>query len=407
VPRVLFVAEAVSLAHVARPVALAESLGPEWEVSFASADQFGICLRGIDFPRHDIASISPGDFMRRLENGSPLYRRRELEAYVEDDLRVLRDVNPDIVVGDFRLSLGVSARLARIPYLAICNAYWSPWSTIDPMPLPDIRLTRVLGPALASPLFRFGYPFAFRLHALPLNAVRRARGLAPLQDLRHAYTDADWTLYADTPALVPTRNPPRQHRYIGPILWSPHMPLPEWWEQLPERPLAYVTLGSSGRAALLPTVLEALEKAGFATLVATAGRAEVGPITGRRYVSAYLPGDAACARADLVVCNGGSPTAYQALSRGKPVLGLCSNLDQFLAMGCVERAGAGFALRASTADANAIGKRVRRLRDEPAYAVAARKVQEEFDSYPAGLLFAELVAHVLTAGTNAKDFVGD
>lgn len=400
-PRVLFVAEAVSLAHVARPAALAESLGPEWEVSFASADQFAICLEGTNFHRHHIASISPPAFMRRLESGSPLYRRRELEAYVEDDLRVLREANPDIVVGDFRLSLNVSARLARIPYLAICNAYWSPWSTIDSIPLPDIRLTRVLGPALASPLFRLGYPFAFRLHALPLDAVRRAHGLAPLQDLRHAYTDADWTLYADTPVLVPTRNLPSQHRYIGPILWSPHMPLPDWWEQLPERPLVYVTLGSSGRAALLPTVLETLEEAGIATLVATAGRAEVASVPGRRYVSAYLPGEAACARADFVVCNGGSPTAYQALSRGKPVLGLCSNLDQFLAMNGIERAGAGFALRASTADAISIGERVRRLRDEPAYAIAARKVQEEFDCYPAGLLFAALADQVLTARTNA------
>ncbi len=400
-PRILFVAEAVSLAHVARPVALAGSLGPEWDIVFASADQFSICLQGTGFPRHDIASITPAVFMRRLESGSPLYRRRELEAYVEEDLRLLRDVNPDIVVGDFRLSLGVSARVAKIPYLAICNAYWSPWSAIDSIPLPDIRVTRILGPALASPLFRLAYPFAFRLHALALNAVRRAHGLAPLQDLRHAYTDADWTLYADTPVLVPTRNLPPQHRYIGPILWSPQMPLPEWWDRLPERPLAYVTLGSSGRTALLPTVLEVLEEAGFATLVATAGRSEVASIPGRRHVSAYLPGEAACARADLVVCNGGSPTAYQGLSRGKPVLGLCSNLDQFLAMGCVERAGAGFALRAGTADASAIDKRVRRLRDEPAYAGAARKVQEEFDSYPAGLLFANLVTHVLNCRTNA------
>lgn len=400
VPRVLFVAEAVSLAHVARPVALARSLGPEWDIRFASADQFGICLQGVDFPHHDIASISPAVFMGRLAKGSPLYRRGELEAYVEDDLRLLRDVKPDIVVGDFRLSLGVSARVAQIPYLAICNAYWSPWSTIDPIPLPDITLARVLGPALASPLFRLAHRFAFRLHASPLNALRRAHGLAPLPDVRYAYTDADWTLYADTPVLVPTRNLPRAHRYIGPILWSPDVPLPEWWEQLPARPLAYVTLGSSGRAALLPTVLDALEKAGFATVVATAGRSEVASIPGRRYVCAYLPGEAACARADLVVCNGGSPTAYQGLSLGKPILGLCSNLDQFLSMGCVERAGAGLALRASTADADVIGERVRRLRDDPAYAGAARKVREEFDSYPAGLLFADLAAHALTAGIN-------
>lgn len=38
---------------------------------------------------------------------------------------------------------------------------------------------------------------------------------------------------------------------------------------------------------------------------------------------------------------GGSPSSYQSLAEGVPVLGICSNLDQFLAMGRVEKAEAG------------------------------------------------------------------
>jgi hypothetical protein len=55
------------------------------------------------------------------------------------------------------------------------------------------------------------------------------------------------------------------------------------------------------------------------------------------FCSAYLPGNQAAARADLVVCNGGSPTTFQALSEGVPVLGIPGNLDQFLNMHYLER----------------------------------------------------------------------
>lgn len=48
---------------------------------------------------------------------------RTLRKYVEADLRVLDEIAPDLVVGDLRISLSVSARLAGIPYIAIANAY--------------------------------------------------------------------------------------------------------------------------------------------------------------------------------------------------------------------------------------------------------------------------------------------
>jgi UDP:flavonoid glycosyltransferase YjiC (YdhE family) len=253
--RVLFVAEAVSLAHVARPVVLASGLAAHHEVSVASAPAFDLCFRGTDLRRLGLESIPAKLFLDRLAAGAPLYTRTELERYVEADIALLQRERPDVVIGDFRLSLSVSARLVGIPYFALCNAHWSPWSAHSRFPLPDITLTRVLGPALAEPIFRLAQPLAFRLHAGPLNAVRRKHGLSGFPDVRHAYTDGDLTLYADTPGLVPVRpDCPPNHHFIGPIIWSPSMPLPDWWTSMPSGPLAYVTLGSTGRVDLLPEV---------------------------------------------------------------------------------------------------------------------------------------------------------
>ena len=41
--------------------------------------------------------------------------------------QVERLFQPDLVIGDFRLSLSVSARVAGVPYIAIANSWWSPF----------------------------------------------------------------------------------------------------------------------------------------------------------------------------------------------------------------------------------------------------------------------------------------
>jgi UDP:flavonoid glycosyltransferase YjiC (YdhE family) len=52
------------------------------------------------------------------------------------------------------------------------------------------------------------------------------------------YTDADHVLYPDVPDLIPTTNLPNTHSFIGPILWSPSVAPPEWWDKLPrDRPI--------------------------------------------------------------------------------------------------------------------------------------------------------------------------
>jgi len=94
-------------------------------------------------------------------------------------VRLLQAVQPDLVIGDFRLSLSVSARLQRTPYITVSNAYWSPWVR-QHYTVPNLPLTGVLPIWLADPLFRLIRPLAFASHAVPLNRVRRRHGLPSL-----------------------------------------------------------------------------------------------------------------------------------------------------------------------------------------------------------------------------------
>jgi UDP:flavonoid glycosyltransferase YjiC (YdhE family) len=378
--RILFFAEAATLAHVARPLALARGLDPQrFQVCIACSPPHRdlIASQGIDV--RPLQSVDSATFVRRLAKGQPLYSAGELERYVEDDLNVIGAFRPDAIVGDFRLSLSVSARLTGVPYATVTNAYWSPHAQHRHFPVPELPVTRLLGATTAQAVFDLIRPLAFAQHALPLNRVRRRRGMPSLGwELLRTYTDADYTLYADLPSLIPTSGAPPTHRYLGPVLWSFPTPIPAWWNDLPaDRPVVYVTLGSSGDANLLPLVLKALGDLPFEVLANTAGRVQIASPPPNCHLADYLPGADASARASLVICNGGSLTAYQALAVGVPVLAIASNMDQLMNMAYVERAGAGRALRAGEVTRLRLAEGARSLMGDPAATKMANQLGRE------------------------------
>lgn len=362
ITRFLFIAEGATLAHVGRPLVLARALHlAGFEVVFARPPAYGWMTRGDGFRTVDLATQAPAEFARRLDRGKPLYDHATLERYVADDLALLREHRPDAVIGDFRLSLSVSARLAGVRYATICDAYWSPEAPLEPA-LPVFWWTPHLPLAFTEPIFRRIAPLAFRLHAEPMEALRRAHGLPALgHDLRRCYTDADLRLFANPAALFPDVVPHAGAAFVGPLAWAPtDLTMPE----LPQtgRPLVYVSMGSSGATDVLGTVLAGLADQECEIVVTTAGRPLPDGIDASRpRVFDYLPGNLVCERARLVICNGGSPTTNQALVHGVPVLGIARNMDQFLNMRAIERWGAGLTLRSDRIEAASVASASRLL----------------------------------------------
>jgi UDP:flavonoid glycosyltransferase YjiC (YdhE family) len=353
---ILFVAEAVTLAHVARPVSLARGLAAQGRPVVMAVDgRFDAVCPTDEWRTERIATMTTACFLEALRTGSPIHDRESFDASVAEDLALLARVRPAVVVGDFRLSLSVSARLAGVPYINISNAYWSPHARRT-WHVPALPWTRFLPAPIGDLAFRAARPIAFRLHARGMEASRRGRGLADLgHDLLRNYTDGDITLYADPPELVPLFDAPVSHRHLGPVPWSPPIAVPPWWDRLDRRDgVVYVTLGSSGSAARLPTVLEGLARLGLPVVVATAGATLPAAVPANVSLAPYLPGDTIAAASRLVVCNGGSPTSHQALMHGVPVLALPSNLDQFLNSACLQDAGVGLWLRPQHASADAV-----------------------------------------------------
>ena len=396
-PTILFVAEAVTLAHYGRIATLSRALpASDYRVVVASDPRYRTLdeMPGTEF--HPVWSIPSSQFAESLEQGRPLYDRETLIRYVEDDLALIDTVKPDLIVGDFRLSLAVSAPLRQIPYAAVVNAYWSPHVKVR-YPVPDLPFTRFTGLHLGQWLFDLARPLAFGLHARPLQQVRRHFGLPPLSgDLRGAYTWGDYTLYADVPEFFPLEEMPDNHRFLGPVFWSSHTPLPDWWENLPEdKPVVFVSLGSSGKANLLPEILEALSRLPVTVMAATAGKIAIPDSFHKIYIADYLPVEAAMKRSALTICNGGSLMTYQALTCGVPVIGVCSNMDQLLNMQALENQGLGISLRASSLSSRDISGAVNKVFKQERFLIAARHLSQLLTQYNAMARLREMTVEIL------------
>ncbi len=396
--RILFFAEAVTLAHAARPIVLANSLdGIGYELVMACDDRYRRFMVGQTWQTLPLRSISSQRFLRSLAWGTPVYDLPTLRRYVAEDIDLIERVKPDLIVGDFRLSLSVSARLVGIPYATITNAYWSPYIRDMPFPLPVLPLSRCMPLAIAQAIFDAVKMRAFSLHCRPLNRLREEHGFPPFgNDLRLAYTDADYTLYADTPAMFPVDPLPSHHRFLGPMLWSPPVPAPHWWHDLPtDQPIVYLTLGSSGSPKVMRTVMDALAGQPVTVIASTAGAPPPQTLSQNLYVADYLPGIEAAARASLVICNGGSPTSQQALACGVPVLGIASNMDQFMNMAAVVRSGAGEVLRADRVGVRHIREAVVRMISDPEGRRGAKGLVRSFDELNSRQNFRDFVSEVL------------
>ena len=100
--------------------------------------------------------------------------------------------------------------------------------------------------------------------------------------------------------------------------------------------------------------------------------------------------------ADLVVCNGGSPSTQQALAHGTPVLGIPANLDQHLNMQSVDRAGAGCLVRSDQLTSVKVADAVVSMLSTNNYGEAALSLRDAAAQWDSERLFRTWVGGRLT-----------
>lgn len=398
--RILIATDAVTLAHSARASTLAAGLAERGHEVTAAGVAAIARFAAPPVAWRELGSIGQQRFTRALATGAPPFRVADLRGYIHEERRLIKAVKPDVIVTDFRPTAVMSARAAGIPSATLINAYWSP-AARGTLPMPVLPGTARLPLRWAQGLFDLGSRFVMPAHCRPWNLARLELGQPSLgKDLRAIYCDGDVVLYSDVPGMFELRPLAPTHHFVGPVLWSPVLDEPPWWRSLPKsQPTIYVTLGSSGSKQILGRVVAALAGDSHNLLVSAAGADTVAlaslPYT---FAAPYLDGRKTSQRADIVVCNGGSMSTQQAFTFGKPVLGIASNMDQFLNMQGVVAAGAGICLRADRVTPAAVREACRALLHDATYAAAAKAIGERQAQYDSVALIEVVLQKVVQAG---------
>ncbi|HTF69291.1 MAG TPA: nucleotide disphospho-sugar-binding domain-containing protein [Edaphobacter sp.] len=394
--RILFLAEGATMAHFVRLLSLADTLDiTRYDVHFHAPGRFAGHLGGRRYSIGDLPTMPGEQFLENIAKGSPAFPTAVLRRYVQCDRELIQRVQPDLVIGDMRLSLPISARLENTPCAVLINAYWSPFTKRRSI-LPELPLTRIVPPRLLGGIYRITEPLAYSLHIGHMNRLRKEFGIAPLlPDFRHLYTDGDYVLYADIPEFVPSAGLPATHFYVGTCPWAPHAARPEWWNRMVDdpKPKVFVTLGSSGPLVVLPALLQALAKLPVSVVISTSGRETPG-ITPAMYSADLLPFTDTAQRSAVVVSHGGSGGLYPAMAAGTPVLGIPSNADQHLSTAVLEENGAGLGVRVEEASEKRLSAALEKLLFDPKYATSARHWAEVFTRYDSGAMFEKFLNEI-------------
>jgi UDP:flavonoid glycosyltransferase YjiC (YdhE family) len=351
--KILFVGEAVCLAHIGRPAVLARwAKEAGYETAFACGEAYADAARAEGHCPLPLPAVSVPVNRERIARGKFFYTADEIVAYVQADVEVIRSFQPDLVVSDLRLSMDVAAKTVGVPLLALVNAHWSPGGGYR-LPAPGTGVFRYFPPTWRDGLFAAIMPLAMKYFPKPLDDARRRCGFKPLADMRRHYTAGDYCAYLDLPELFPIPRMPHGHFYLGPLAWTPkNLPPPPLDELSADRPLVYVSMGSTGNEKVLPTVLRATAAAGFQIVLSGLGEKEtaelrraVPELTGRFAAGKCFDPAPVLRRAALTICHGGSGTIYQSLAHGVPVISVPDNPDQGLIARQVATAGAGVWVR--------------------------------------------------------------
>jgi UDP:flavonoid glycosyltransferase YjiC (YdhE family) len=406
----LFLGEACALAHVTRPCVLARwAQEAGHDVHIACGPAYAEVVRAEGFEPLPLPAVDLPTLWQRLAKGHFFYRVEELVEYVDAELSLYRDLQPDLVIGDFRNSAPVSTAVAGLPLVSLLNAYWSDAHPCR-FPPPRAGVFRWLPPALGQALFACIRPLTYRWFGTPVfNRLRQHYGLPPVSDFRAHYTAGTWCAYLDLPEVVPVPTLPANHFYLGPVIWQPRHGIPRTAEGLgSRRKLAYVSMGSSGDNSLLPNVLRALLALNFDCAVSGVGsetaaslHREFPELAGRARLAPLISPQDVLNRAVVTVCHGGSGTVYQSLAAGVPVLCLPSNPDLGLVATAVTAQGAGRTVSPGQATPRRLGRALTDLLEDSGPVAAARRLAgslERHDTQARWLEFLEEAVPVTTRG---------
>src|SRR5439155_3920839 len=187
--------------------------------------------------------------------------------------------------------------------------------------------------------------------------------------------------------------------YVAPIVGGPRLPDPAWLGNLsPDRPVVYVSMGSTGHRGLFETAVEAFRGSDYQVLMTMGELARPSSLPPNVFATDFAAGERLLARADVCINHGGSGTVYQALGAGVPIVGVPTHIDQQIQLQLCERSGVGRMVPQRDLTPPRLRRAVDEVRSDPGYRRNARRLAAVIARYGGARDAARAVVELLREG---------
>lgn len=396
--RILFTPSGIGFAHLGRLLLIAEQLKEHGhQIKFAVSRRHEELLAQLGYEWSSINEVHLPDRQRFTDNIFDLYTERVIQKCVQDELDVMGEFKPDVIVMDLRPTVSISSRIAGIPCISILNAYLTD----------HFDVTGLLMNSEAHSLkFKITDLFVRKILAAQKTAIgRRFRQVAKQYGIRdksslYEFLAGDLNLIADLKEFAPLVDAPGNFQHIGPVIWegresdgAEFLPV-----KYPNRKSLYVTIGHTGNPKLLELVVTTFGSLEEFHLVITTGP-DIDPTFCRGHsnisVHQFVPGSTVMRTSDLVIHCGGNGTTYQCLANGLPAITVPFNNDQRINARLIRRNNVGIPFSIDRLDGERLLHAAEYILGNQTYYEQARRFQRKLQSIDGPKNAAETISQLL------------
>ena len=266
---------------------------------------------------------------------------KDIERIYLSQLSAIRDLKPDLVIGDAAPCLKMASESAGVEYVAVMNGYLTRFYSFTR------KLSRthkahgflsLLPATLADKITHFAEQQKFIDVHRPFKNLRAKYKLKELKNYLYEI-EGDQNLICDLPDLFPQKDLPENFRFIPPLIYRNARAEGDWLLHLDKnKPVICVCMGSTGNW----EALKFLNHQRYADYtIITAG--DTGKVIRGEHILAqdFANLDEVLEHSDLMICHGGNGTIYCGLTKGVFMLCLTSHFEQEWNVHALERSGYG------------------------------------------------------------------
>ncbi|MCG8353586.1 MAG: glycosyltransferase [Chloroflexales bacterium] len=387
----VFAVAGYNLAETGRMIEIAREARKRFKVIFASyGGQFEQLIAEEGFPLKKMEPRLTQQQLNRLRvvlSGETLntvgyLSANDLRARVPNELAFFKEVRPVAVLTGWCLSVTISARAAKIPFVNVLHSttvreYYE--AGLQSWPdRTDFRVVRWLFRNNEERMNRWMSRLVLQLTApvRAYNAIGTKYGLPKFKNFIDLI-EGDHTLLADIPAWVGFPQIRPSLHYIGPLPARIERPIPEEVTSMPrDKPIVYFAMGSSGRPALIAEILQGFRNKPYRVIAPVKAHIEQMKlnIPEKVIVTGFLPAHKVNPLANVSVIHGGQNTVMNACLSGTPIVGIGMHPEQQANLDACVRKGFAVRLNKKRARASDVLAAVDRLLHDE----AAQKAVETF-----------------------------